>query len=156
MASAKDLEREIEDLTRGVTEGLGLELYDLVFRRSGPRWKLQVFLHRPEGQVGLADCEQVSRQLSRELDLLDPIPHAYDLEVSSPGMDRALRKPRHWRLAQGKRVRLRYRDGEGRAVSTIVEVVETLESGVRVSDEDHNEKEIAFESVLSAKLEPDW
>ena len=156
MARAKDVEREIEELTRSVAEGLGLELYDLVFRRNGPRWKLQVFLHRTGGHIGLADCEQVSRQLSRELDLLDPIPHTYDLEVSSPGMDRALRKPRHWRLARGQRVRLRYRDEDGKVLSTIVEVLEASESGVRVSSEDHHKKEIAFESVLSAKLEPDW
>ena len=106
-----------EELTRllePAVERLGYELSDLELRIGGKDGVIRVFIDKPEG-VGLADCETVSRQLSAVLDVEDPVPGHYVLEVSSPGLDRKLTKPEHFQRYVGQDVRIRLRSPvEGR------------------------------------------
>ncbi len=77
---------------------------------------VRVFIDRPQG-VGLEDCERVSHELSALLDVEDPVPTAYTLEVSSPGLDRVLRTPAHFQRFVGERIWLELkvaRDGRRR------------------------------------------
>lgn len=150
-------EAAARDLARRVVEPLGLEVYDVVFRHSGPRSKLQVFLNRPAGAVTLDDCERVSRQLSRELDVLDPIAHAYDLEVSSPGIERPLRERWHWERAVGEEVAVRWRDAEGRTHSTVGRL-DPLgdDERVRIIDGSGDPLDIEFAAVLAARIHVTW
>ena len=80
-------------------EALGYELVDLDFR-VGRRGLLRIFIDKQNG-VNLEDCELVSRQLSAYLDVEDPLPGRYVLEVSSPGLDRPLRTLEHFRPLPG-------------------------------------------------------
>ena len=89
-------------------EALGYELTDLEFSVGGGRRVLRLFIDRPEG-IRVEDCEAVSRQLSGLLDVEDPIQGDYDLEVSSPGMDRKLVKPAHFDRFAGQPVKGRFR-----------------------------------------------
>ncbi len=82
---------------------LGYELVDLEYSPSQGRGALRIFIDRPAG-VGLDDCERVSREVSARLDVEDPIPAAYTLEVSSPGEDRVLRTRAHFDRFVGSRV----------------------------------------------------
>lgn len=82
---------------------LGYELVDLEYGAGHGRARLRVFIDAAAG-VGLEDCERVSRELSALLDVEDPIPGAYTLEVSSPGFDRVLRTPAHFGRFVGSRV----------------------------------------------------
>jgi ribosome maturation factor RimP len=154
---ARDIEEVVERLVGQVVEREGLLLYDIVFRQSGPRWKLQVFVDRPEGGIQLDDCAAVSRQLSRELDLADPIPHGYDLEVSSPGIERPLRRRSHWEAAVGFRVRLKWREESGRA-RTLVATLRRIEGEqLELADADEDVPiRVPLESVLSARLQPEF
>jgi ribosome maturation factor RimP len=95
---------EIEEVVVPVLHDHGLELVDLDWRAMGARGVLRVFVDKPGG-VGIADCERVSRELGDVLDASALLPGAYDLEVSSPGLDRQLRKEREFRWALGKPVR---------------------------------------------------
>jgi ribosome maturation factor RimP len=100
-----------EELTRllePTVERLGYELADLEITRGGRDSVIRVFIDRPEG-IGLADCETVSRQVSAVLDVEDPVPGHYVLEVSSPGLDRKLTKPAHFRRYVGDEVRVQLR-----------------------------------------------
>lgn len=144
------------DLATSVAESFGLRLYDLVVRRSGPRWKVQVFIEASGRAVGLADCEKVSRQLSRELDVLDPIAHAYDLEVSSPGIERALRHPWHWAAARGSRVFVRFREAGGTTRGLVGEVLDADEGKVRLRGPDGVEFELTLDAVTAARMHVDW
>lgn len=87
--------KEIEELTRRkvepILEELDLELVGIEYLPEGGRWFLRVYIDKPTG-VTVDDCEAVSERLSRELDVVDPIPHQYYLEVSSPGAERPLKK----------------------------------------------------------------
>ncbi|MCX8103253.1 MAG: ribosome maturation factor RimP [Candidatus Bipolaricaulota bacterium] len=101
------LEVEIQREAERVTLAQGVELYWLEVRTSGPRWQVTVYIDRAGG-VTLDDCERVSRALEAPLDAL--IDHSYELEVSSPGIDRSLHTPAHYRKALGKPVELRLRE----------------------------------------------
>jgi ribosome maturation factor RimP len=78
-------------LAEETARSFGLELFDIEHRIGGRRWWFRVTLDRLDGEVTLADCEAVSRHLSVRLDVEDLVPHAYEIEVSSPGVERPLR-----------------------------------------------------------------
>jgi ribosome maturation factor RimP len=92
-------------VTAPLAESLGLEFVDAEYRKEGGRWFLRVFIDKPEG-VGLEDCEALSELLGRVLDEKDLIPHAYTLEVSSPGVERPLKKPADFKRFAGREVRI--------------------------------------------------
>jgi len=83
----------------------GMELVHLESHRQPGGWALRLFIDK-EGGVSLDDCARVSRQLSAQLDLDNPIDHPYTLEVSSPGLDRALYTERDYEKFSGRRIRL--------------------------------------------------
>lgn len=98
----------LEGLIDPVVRSLGLELWGLEFSPVGGSALLRVFIDSPHG-VTLDDCQKVSDQVSAVLDVEDPIPQAYRLEVSSPGLNRVLFKPEQYRRFSGKRIKLRLR-----------------------------------------------
>jgi ribosome maturation factor RimP len=102
-----DLQEQIQNLLDPILESLGLTLWNLEFRKEGPQWLLMIYIDREPGGVSLDDCATVSRDLGTVLDVEEIIPHAYTLEVSSPGLDRALAKPEHYRKSLGKQVRIK-------------------------------------------------
>ncbi|OQW54923.1 MAG: hypothetical protein A4S09_17200 [Proteobacteria bacterium SG_bin7] len=88
----------------------GCKLYDLEFVGSQHGRILRVFIDRTEG-VSVNDCEAVSRTLNLHLDQDDLIPgESYNLEVSSPGLDRVLKRPEHFNSAVGSEIQLRVRN----------------------------------------------
>jgi ribosome maturation factor RimP len=104
-------ELRIEEALQPVLRDHGLTLVDLEWREHRPRGLLRVFVDKPEG-VRIEDCQRASRELGDVLDAAGLIEEAYDLEVSSPGLDRQLRKDRELRWAVGKRVRCWLAGGE--------------------------------------------
>lgn len=84
---------------------LGYEVVELEFHPQGRGGLLRVYIDREEG-VTVDDCEIVSKQVSAVLDVEDPIPGHYTLEVSSPGMDRPLRKPKDFVRFAGEQARI--------------------------------------------------
>jgi ribosome maturation factor RimP len=101
-----DVERTalIEEAVAPVVDGHGLELVDLEWRGLRPRGVLRLYVDKAGG-VGIAECERLSRELGDVLDAAALIEGRYDLEVSSPGLDRQLKKEREYRWAVGKQVR---------------------------------------------------
>jgi ribosome maturation factor RimP len=105
---------------------LGLELADVVCVGQGPRSVVRVFIDKPDG-VTLDDCERAHKALGPALDVADPFPHAYTLEVSSPGLDRPFKRIQDYRRAIGKRVTLKLREplaGQWRLVGTLTGVTD--------------------------------
>jgi ribosome maturation factor RimP len=106
---------------------LGLELADVVCVGQGSRSVVRVFIDKPEG-VTLDDCERAHKALGPALDVADPFPHAYTLEVSSPGLDRPFKRLQDYRRAIGKRVSVKLREplaGQWRLVGTLTGVTES-------------------------------
>lgn len=88
------IEEKVTLLAEPIAEGLGLMVYDVEFKKEGPDYYLRVFIDKEDGYITIDDCEAVSRPLSDVLDVEDPIDKAYYLEVSSPGLERQLKKQR--------------------------------------------------------------
>lgn len=100
----EDRSAQIEEVIEPVLRDHGLELVDLEWRPRRPRAVLRVFIDKPGG-VAIGDCERLSREVGDLLDVAGFIAESYDLEVSSPGLDRQLRTDREYRWATGKPVR---------------------------------------------------
>ncbi len=98
-------EGRLRDLAQATVSRSGCALVDLEYRREAEGWKVRLFIDKPGG-VNLDDCRRVSQDLGTVLEVEDPIPHRYVLEVSSPGLDRRLTTPADFEAAVGKRVRL--------------------------------------------------
>lgn len=98
--------RLMETLAQPVADELGLTLWDIEFVKEGSAWYLRFYIDRPGG-VTLDDCESFHRRIDPLIDEADPIQQSYFLEVSSPGTERALKKPEHFRQIAGSPVRVR-------------------------------------------------
>lgn len=95
---------------------MGLELFDLQFRREGHGWVLRIFIDAEKG-ISLDDCSGVSRELGTYLDIEDCIGHPYHLEVSSPGLERPLRSIADFFRFQGKKAKVKlHAELDGRKV----------------------------------------
>ncbi len=103
--------QSVEEKAAEVCEPLiaaeGLELLDLEFAREHGGWVLRLFIDLPGGVVGVDECAIASRAVDKALDVEDFIPHEYSLEVSSPGLNRPLKKLAHFEAVKGKQVRLK-------------------------------------------------
>jgi ribosome maturation factor RimP len=146
------LEDRIKGLAEPVAEGLGLELVDVVYATEYGKRILRVFIDKPGG-VTIDDCSDLSRELSTVLDVEDPIPQSYTLEVSSPGLDRLLTKEKDFLRFAGKKVKIRTKealDGRKNFKATITGV----ENGkVLLKDADGKTWEIMLSNIEKARLE---
>ena len=133
-------------------DALGYELLHLEFSSGDGNRVLRVYIDAPGG-IRVDDCAVVSRQLSAVLDVEDALPSSYLLEVSSPGLDRPLVKPEHFRRFAGSRARVVLRtpmNGRRRFIGELLEAGE----GCVVMDVDGERYELAYEDMDTARLEP--
>jgi ribosome maturation factor RimP len=150
---------EILDRVRQIAAPLaaqeGLELIDVEIGGGGGRQTLRLFIDKPSG-VSLDDCTAVSRAVSVALDVEDPISGAYDLEVSSPGLDRPLRTPEHFQKYVGQKVRVKtfgpLAECENR--KTFVGILGGYEEGAVVVDVDGKLFRVPHTQVSKANIEP--
>lgn len=103
MSKVKEI---VEQLARPITDELGLEIVDIEYVKEGKNWFLRIFIDKENG-VDIEECGLVSERLSVKLDEVDPIPHNYYLEVSSPGAERPLKKVADYQKAIGKNVHIK-------------------------------------------------
>ena len=126
MKESRSVVDRISETVSPILWTLGLELADVVCVGQGSRSVIRVFIDKPEG-VTLDDCERAHKALGPALDVADPFPHAYTLEVSSPGLDRPFKRIQDYRRAVGKRVTLKLKEplaGQWRVVGTLTGVTD--------------------------------
>jgi ribosome maturation factor RimP len=141
-------------MVRPVIEAAGLELWDVELRGQGGRPVLRVTVDR-EGGVDLDTIAEVSERLSRRLDLEDFSDRPYSLEVSSPGVERTLREPRHFERSIGRKLKVKtaapiegQRVHEGALVSADSEAIVIASEG--------GELRVPYADLSSAKTVFDW
>lgn len=142
MAKVSNTDRKIMPILEPIIAERNLELVDLEFVKEGANWYLRVYIDK-EGGVDIDDCEGVSRALEAKLDTEDPIEQAYILEVSSPGIDRPLKKDADFEKFCGEIIDIKLYKGingqkqyQGKLLG--------LENGV-ISIEDEENNVITFE-----------
>jgi len=144
---------ELAGLLEPTVEQLGYEMADLEVSRGGGHGVVRVFIDHPDG-IGLDDCEKVSLAISALLDVEDPMPGQYDLEVSSPGFDRKLTKNEHFHRFMGQTVKVQMRfpiEGRKRFRGTLVSA---NEDNVIV-EVDGVEHTLPIATIDTARLVPD-
>ena len=122
MAKPNNTEAKVLPILEPIIAEKGLELVDLEFVKEGVNWYLRVYIDK-DGGVNIDDCEAVSRALEVKLDEKDPIEQAYILEVSSPGIDRPLKKDADFVKYQGEIIDVKLykaQDGSKRSAFDIV------------------------------------
>ena len=138
-----------------VTE-LGYELWDIEYYKEGPDQILCVTLDSEEG-INIEDCEKVSRALDLPLDEADPIPCEYCLQVSSPGIERELKKAEHFECFIGERVRVGFystvKEGIFAGMKTVDAVLADFSEDEASITLSYNEKEeaVSLEKVTGVK-----
>ncbi len=106
MSKRENYEARTEELLMPIARANGVEIYDVEYVKEGGDYYLRAYIDK-EGGVTIQDCEAVSRALSDALDKEDFIPDAYVLEVSSPGLGRALKKDKHLEKSIGQDVEVK-------------------------------------------------
>lgn len=104
------LVEKIRAIVQPAVEAVGYELVEVEWKHEQTGWVLRTYIDGPGG-ISHDDCERVSRTLGPALDVHDAIPHAYSLEVSSPGLNRPLRSPEHFRRHLGQKAKVKLRQG---------------------------------------------
>ena len=144
---------ELATLLEPTVERLGYELADLEVRLGGEGGLVRVFIDKADG-IGLDDCEAVSRAISALLDVEDPLPGNYSLEVSSPGLDRKLTKSEHFQRFMGDIVKVKMRvpvEGRRRFRGKLLSTDEN-DIVVEVDGEAHS---LPLAAIDTARLVPD-
>lgn len=156
--SMTDKAQDIVALLAPTVGSLGLELLGAEYLPSPGGALLRLYIDVPEGEerlVGIEDCEAVSREVSAQLDVEDPISGHYTLEVSSPGVDRPLFTPAQFQRFAGEQAKVALKlpqDGRRRFQGRIVRA----DGDTIVLDVDGTEIPFAADNLDKARLVPDW
>ena len=100
------IEEKVEELIKDKIENIGYSLYDIEYAKEGPNYYLRIYIDSEKG-IDLNDCEKVSNEINDILDEADYIKEQYYLEVSSPGIERTLRKEKHLKQSIGKEIAIK-------------------------------------------------
>jgi ribosome maturation factor RimP len=154
----KDLQ-DLWTLAEPYVRDAGFDLIEVQFAREQRGAVLRLFIDRPPGSdqtlIGVDDCERVSRDVSAALDVADNISHTYLLEVSSPGLDRPLRRERDFARFVGESARVRLEAGvEGRR--NFSGTIQAAKDGRVEIASDGRSYELPIDDIVRANLIPDW
>jgi len=146
--------KQLTELLQPLVEDLGYEFVGLEYTGQGKNAVLRIYIDHADG-IGLGDCSQVSHEVAALLDVEDPIAGHYNLEISSPGLDRPLFTPEQYQRFAGEQVKLNLfapEQGRRKFSGRILEVQgETLKL-----EQDGVEYALNFNNIASARLVPDY
>ena len=154
MSKAKTYEARTEEILAPIVTDAGVEVYDVEYVKEGADWYLRVYIDKPEG-VNINDCEVVNRALSAKMDELDFIDDAYILEVSSPGLGRALKKERHFVKSMGQEVEVKTYKAIGKE-KQFVGILKAYEDGAVIIQTDKTEMRFEKADIASVRLTFDF
>jgi ribosome maturation factor RimP len=153
-AMGHGVKEAVRSLAAKAAEGEGMDLVDLEFRREPVGWVLRLFIDK-QGGVTVGDCQRMSEVVGTLLEVEDPIPHAYTLEVSSPGLTRPLQSDADWERSIGALVRIVTRAAvEGRQ-AFVGRLLDARKESVTI-DVDGDRVELPRDSIAKARREVEW
>jgi ribosome maturation factor RimP len=148
------LNERLEQLLTPVIESLGYELVLLEYQAGTHSAMLRLYIDAESG-IRIEDCERVSREVAGVLDVEDPIRTAYQLEVSSPGLDRPLVRPAHYARFVGEQIKLQLSIPRG-ARKRFKGVIVSVSQQAVVVDTSEGRLEFEFSEIEQARLVPDY
>lgn len=148
----KTVERDIEELITPILMRNRMELVDVTYRLEGGRWVLRVFMDKPGG-VSLQDCAFITHQIEDLIEVEDIIPQRYFLEVSSPGLDRVLKKESDFQRFCGEMAKIKTREAVAGRRNFKGRIVRCEQGIVEVEDRDGKRFEFSLHEIEKARLE---
>lgn len=151
---SEDVTEQINDLLLPLLRSYEVELVDLEFVRTGKRWILRLFLDKPGG-ITIDDCAQLSRITGEVIDVHELIDHAYTLEVSSPGLNRPIKKTTDYQRFAGRLARLTVRQPDGKSLTLRGKLL-GLEGDQVILQEDDRIHRLNLNDIARARLDFDF
>ncbi len=149
------LQTNVESQLAAMVAEEGLRLLAVEISGSGPNTTLRLIVDGPDGAT-LDRCATISRQASAVLDVEDPFPHRYTLEVSSPGLERKFYEREDYQRFVGERVKVRMAPSYRQHRTVRGRLLDLEDNQVRVETEDEAVIELPYEQVFETRLEIDW
>ncbi len=150
--------QRVQEVAAPILWAMGLELVEVMCVGQGPRMVVRVFLDKPGG-VTLEDCERAHSALSPALDVADPIPHTYTLEVSSPGLDRPLKTPKDFQRVRGKLLNVKLTQPLEHQWRVTGRLLNSDDDGIALTVVDGKQERmvrLAWAAIAAAKLEVEF
>ena len=142
--------QSVADLIKPTLEGNGIELVDVEYKKTGKTWVLRVFIDKNQG-VTVYDCQELSREIEDLIEIHELIDDHYVLEVSSPGLDRPLKKDTDFLRNKGKRIQIKTYspiNNKKENVGTVIDIV----NGTLFLEDKKNILKVSLTEIAQAKL----
>ena len=144
-----NIEKRVEEQIQNKIEAIGYELYDVEYVKEGKDYFLRIYIDSPKG-ISLEDCEKVSNEINAPLDKANIITEQYYLEVSSPGIERTLRKEKHLQANLGKEIEIKLFKKDEKGNKTYRgKLKEYDEEKIKIEDNEILRKDIAQIKTVS-------
>ena len=141
---------KVYSLIENTVESCGVTLWDVRFVKEGASWYLRVFIDKPDG-ISIDDCTNVSHAIDPVIDEADPIDKSYFLEVCSPGLERELTRPNHFKCVLGQKVKIKlYKALDGK--KEFCGVLKSVGDVITLAFDDETEQSFDLKGISKANL----
>lgn len=152
---ANNIESKVTSLLEPIINKIGYEVYDVIYEKEAKDYYLRIFIDKPEG-IDINDCEKVNDAINEPLDKADYIKEQYFLEVSSPGIERTLRKEKHFQSQLGKKIFIKLFKPENKKKELIGILEEYNENSNLVLSVEDTNYIIDLKNIALARTVFDW
>ena len=149
------IEEKVENLIKEKIQNIGYELYDIEYVKEGKDYFLRIFIDKETG-IDLNDCEKVNDAISDLLDEADYIKEQYFLEISSPGIERVLRKDKHFKQNIGKDIEIKLFKKDENGNKEYIGILEDFDNETITINIDEKTKSINRKDIAHIKTVYNW
>ena len=150
------IEEKVEKLVEPKIQEIGYDLYDVEYAKEGKNYFLRIIIDKPEG-IDLNDCEKVNNEINNILDQADYIKEQYFLEVSSPGIERILKKDKHLEKNIGKEVNIKLFKKDENGIKEYQGILKKFDTeNITIETQTNEEKQIQRKGIAQIKTVYEW
>ena len=149
------IEEKVEKLLKPIIENLGYELYDVEYAKEGKNYYLRIFIDNEKG-IDLNDCEKVNDSITDILDEENYIREQYFLEVSSPGIERVLRKEEHLKKSIGEEINIKLFKKDEKGNKEYLGRLKDFDQNEIIIEQEENEIKIEIKNIAQIKTVYNW
>ena len=151
----KNIEEKVETLLEEKINNLGYEIYDIIYEKEAKDYYLRIIIDKDDG-ISIEDCERVSNEINEKLDEVDYIKEQYFLEVSSPGLERTLRKEIHFIKSIDKKILVKLYNKAENGKKEIEGILKEYNKEYLLVENEENKIKIDNKNIATVKTVYDW
>lgn len=151
----KNIEEKVENLLEEVINNLGYDIYDIIYEKEAKDYYLRILIDNENG-ISIEDCEKVSNEINDKLDEADYIKEQYFLEVSSPGLERTLRKEKHFIKSIDTKILVKLYNKAENGKKEIEGILKEYNKEFLIIENEENKIKIDNKNIATVKTVFDW